>query len=294
MKDNSMHYEGMVIRPPSEADSILLQVTTGCSHNKCTFCGVYRDKPFTIKDRDLIQSDLDYAARHFSSSSNMFLCDGDALIIPQKQLLDIFKMIRTTCTNVQRIGSYANAKSLSRKTVDDLKALRDLGLRIVHLGLESGDDVTLSRINKWGTSEIIIRECAKVQEAGINLFITVLLGIAGSDRSEIHAQKTGEVLSAIDPNYVGALSYMPVENTPLEKEIRDGTFSLLSPEKILQELRTMISCTTMTRGYFYANHASNYLPLRIRFPKDKASALATIDKALNGMISLTPEWMRGL
>jgi radical SAM superfamily enzyme YgiQ (UPF0313 family) len=294
MKDNSMHYEGMVIRPPSEADSILLQVTTGCSHNKCTFCGVYRDKPFTIKARDLIQSDLNYAARHFPSNNNMFLCDGDALIIPQKQLLDIFTMIRTTCPNVHRIGSYANAKSLSRKTVDDLKALRDLGLRIVHLGLESGDDITLSRINKWGTSEVIIRECAKVQEAGINLFITVLLGIAGSDRSEIHAQKTGEVLSAINPNYVGALSYMPVENTPLEKEVQDGAFSLLSPEKILQELRTMISCTNMTRGYFYANHASNYLPLRIRFPKDKASALATIDKALSGMISLTPEWMRGL
>jgi radical SAM superfamily enzyme YgiQ (UPF0313 family) len=289
-----MHYEGMVIRPPSEADSILLQVTTSCSHNKCTFCGVYRDKPFTIKDRAIIQSDLDYASQHFATNSNMFLCDGDALIIPQHRLLDIFSMIRMTCPNVQRIGSYANAKSLSRKTVDELKALRDQGLRILHLGLESGDDITLSRINKWGTSEVIIRECAKAHEAGINLFITVLLGIAGSDRSEIHAQKTGEVLSAINPNYVGALSYMPVENTPLEKEIQDGTFSLLPPEKILQELRMMISYTTMTRGYFYANHASNYLPLRIRFPKDKESALATIDKALNGALSLTPEWMRGL
>ncbi|NLD94052.1 MAG: radical SAM protein [Fibrobacter sp.] len=289
-----MHYEGMVIRPPSEADSILLQVTTGCSHNKCTFCGVYRDKPFTIKDRAIIQSDLDYASSHFPTNSNMFLCDGDALIIPQKQLLDIFTMIHTTCPNVQRIGSYANAKSLSRKTVDELKELRELGLRIVHLGLESGDDVTLSRINKWGTSDVIIRECAKAQDAGINLFITVLLGIAGSERSQIHAQKTGEVLSLINPNYVGALSYMPVEHTSLEKEIQDGTFSLLSPKEILQELRTMISCTTMTRGYFYANHASNYLPLRIRFPKDKVSALATIDKALNGTIPLTPEWMRGL
>ncbi len=289
-----MHYEGMVIRPPSEADSILLQVTTGCSHNKCTFCGVYRDKPFTIKDRAIIQSDLDYASCHFATNSNMFLCDGDALIIPQKQILDIFKMIRTTCPNVQRIGSYANAKSLSRKTVDELKELRELGLRIVHLGLESGDDITLSKINKWGTSDVIIRECAKAQEAGINLFITVLLGIAGSERSHIHAQKTGEVLSVINPNYVGALSYIPVEHTPLEKEIQDGTFSVLSPEEILQELRTMLSFTTMTRGYFYANHASNYLPLRIRFPKDKASALATIDKALNGTIALTPEWMRGL
>jgi radical SAM superfamily enzyme YgiQ (UPF0313 family) len=289
-----MHYEGMVIRPPSEADSILLQVTTGCSHNKCTFCGVYRDKPFTIKDRAIIQGDLDYASRHFATNNTMFLCDGDALIIPQERLLDIFTMIRTSCPNVQRISSYANAKSLSRKTVDELKVLRDHGLRIVHLGLESGDDVTLSKINKWGTSEVIIRECAKVHEAGINLFITVLLGIAGEDRSEIHAQKTGEVLSAINPNYVGALSYMPVENTPLEKDIQDGTFSLLPPEKILKELQTMISYTTMTRGYFYANHASNYLPLRIRFPKDKETALATIDKALNGAITLTPEWMRGL
>jgi len=289
-----MHYEGMVIRPPSEADSILLQVTTGCSHNKCTFCGVYHDKPFTIKDRSIIQSDLDYASIHFAGNKNMFLCDGDALIIPQERLLDIFTMIHATCPDVERIGSYANAKSLSRKTLDDLKALRDQGLRILHLGLESGDDITLAKINKWGTSEVIIRECAKAQVAGINLFITVLLGIAGSDRSEIHAQKTGEVLSVINPNYVGALSYMPVEHTTLEKDILDGSFSLMPPEKILQELRMMISHTTMTRGYFYANHASNYLPLRIRFPKEKASALATIDKALNGVISLTPEWMRGL
>lgn len=289
-----MHYEGTIIRPPSEADSILLQVTTGCSHNKCTFCGVYNDKTFTIKDNDIVLQDLEFASKNCIDQNKVFLCDGDALIIPQDRLLHLFEQIHRFLPWVSRIGTYANAKSLSRKTVEELRILKENGLRIIHLGLESGDDFTLEKTCKWGTSDEIIRQCEKAQSAGINLFLTVLLGIAGPERSRIHAEKTGLALSKINPNYVGALSFMPIEGTPLYNEVNKGIFKLPSPADLLKELRIMLENTNMKHGYFYANHASNYLPLRIRLPRDKEKALGMIDNALSGSIQLTPEWMRGL
>lgn len=289
-----MHYEGNIIRPPSEADSILLQVTTGCSHNECTFCGVYKDKPFTIKDKDIIESDLIYASIHCKDQSKLFLCDGDALILPQIKLIELLKKINHYLPWVTRIGTYANAKSISHKSIEELKELRALGLRIIHMGLESGDDTTLANVGKWGNSRTLIEQGRKVIDAGINLFLTVLLGLGGRDRSLVHAEETGKVLSAIDPNYVGALSLMLLENTPLYKKARVGEFSILTPEELLMELRRMLECTSMSHGYFYANHASNYLPLRVRLPREKAQALSLIDRALQGNVQLTPEWMRGL
>ena len=289
-----MHHEGFIIRPPSEADSILLQVTTGCSHNKCTFCGVYRNKTFTIKNMATVEQDLEFASVNYKDQNKVFLCDGDALIIPQDRLLHLLKQISHFLPWVSRVGTYANAKSLSRKTVEELRILRENGLRIIHLGLESGDDFTLDKICKWGNSDEITRQCEKAKSAGINLFLTVLLGIAGPERSRIHAEKTGQILSKINPNYVGALSFMPIEGTPLYNEVNTGNFKLLSPADLLKELRIMLENTHMDHGYFYANHASNYLPLRIRLPRDKENALSMIDNALSGSIQLTPEWMRGL
>jgi len=289
-----MHYEGIIIRPPSEANSILLQVTTGCSHNKCTFCGVYKNKAFSIKSIDIIKKDLEYASVHCKDQNNLFLCDGDALIIPQDRLLNIFELIHHHLPWVTRIGTYANAKSIARKSAEELSDLRQNGLRIIHLGLESGDDQTLDKIGKWGNSEEMVFQCRKVTDAGINLFITVLLGIAGQERSLIHAEKTGQILSRIDPNYVGALSFTPVEETPLFNDVKQRVFKLMEPIEQLKELRGILDNTQMSHGYFYANHASNYLPLRVRLPRDKAQALATLDKAIHGSIQLTPEWMRGL
>jgi radical SAM superfamily enzyme YgiQ (UPF0313 family) len=289
-----MHHEGIIIRPPSEADSILLQATTGCSHNKCTFCGVYSDTTFTIKDMAIVLQDLEFASKNCRDQNKVFLCDGDALIIPQDRLLYLFEQIHRYLPWISRIATYANAKSLARKTLDELRVLRENGLRMIHIGLESGDDFTLERICKWGTSDEIIRQCEKAQSVGINLFLTVLLGIAGPERSRIHAEKTGQALSKINPNYVGALSFIPIEGTPLYNEINKGSFKLLSPADLLKELRIMLENTNMGHGYFYANHASNYLPLRIRLPRDKEKALGMIDNALSGKIQLTPEWMRGL
>jgi radical SAM superfamily enzyme YgiQ (UPF0313 family) len=290
-----MHYEGTIIRPPSEANSILLQVTVGCSRNKCTFCGTYTGERFRIKTDAMIKEDIAFAAQYCRRQRRVFLCDGDALIIPQKRLLKILQEIKKQLPWVTRVAAYANAKSLKMKTLDDLKALKDSGLGIVYMGLETGDDETLKRINKGATSQSMIEMGRKAKEAGFKLSITVLLGIAGRQRSQIHAQETGRVLSAIDPEYVGALSLMLIPGTPLFNDHKDGNFALIEPDEMLAELRTMIAGTNLTRGLFHANnHASNYLPIKARLPKDKESTLNLIDQALGGKIALKPEYLRAL
>ncbi|MGD9105334.1 MAG: radical SAM protein [Desulfobacterales bacterium] len=287
-----MHYEGNIIRPPSEANSILLQITVGCSRNKCTFCGAYKGERFRIKADSIIMEDIAFATNFCKRQRRVFLCDGDALIVPQKRLLNILCEIEKKLPWVTRVGVYANAKSLKMKTLDDLKALKAHGLGIVYLGLETGDDVTLNKIKKGATSEQMIQMGKKVKASGIKLSITVLLGIAGKTRSKIHARETGRVLSAIDPEYIGALSLMLIPGTPLYQDYVSGDFTLLEPDEMLYELKNMIAATELSKGLFHANHASNYLPIKARLPKDKAMTLSLIDEALSGKIALKPEYLR--
>ena len=289
-----MHYEGNIIRPPSEANSILLQVTVGCSRNKCTFCGTYKGERFRIKPDSVIMEDIAFAARHCQRQRRVFLCDGDALIIPQKRLLKILKEIEKQLPWVTRVGLYANAKALNMKTADELEELKAHGVGIAYMGLETGDDVTLKKINKGANAAYMIEMGRKAKQAGFKLSITVLLGIAGPERSQIHAQETGRVLTAIDPNYVGALSLMLIPETPLFDEYESGAFQLIEPREMLSELRTMIAGTNLTGGLFHANHASNYLPIRARFPKEKEATLQLIDDALAGKVPLKPEYLRAL
>jgi radical SAM superfamily enzyme YgiQ (UPF0313 family) len=255
-----MHYEGNIIRPPSEANSILLQITVGCSRNKCTFCGTYTGERFRIKPDSVIMQDIEFAAQYARRQRRIFLCDGDALIIPQKRLLKILQAIEERLPRVTRVGAYGNAKSLDMKTPEELAELKSHGLGIVYMGLETGDDV----------------------------------GIAGRERSQIHAQETGRVLSAIDPDYVGALSLMLIPGTPLFDDYQSAKFELIEPDEMLAELRTMIAATNLSRGLFHANHASNYLPIKARLPKDKETTLNLIDQALEGKIALKPEYLRAL
>lgn len=289
-----MHYEGNIIRPPSEANSILLQVTVGCSRNKCTFCGTYQGERFKIKPDSVILEDIAFAARYCRNQRRVFLCDGDALIIPQRRLLRILQEIERQLPWVTRVGVYANAKSLNMKTPAELEELVAHGLGIAYMGLETGDDVTLKNIRKGATAEEMIQMGGKARDAGIKLSITVLLGIAGRKRSQIHARETGRVLSAIDPEYVGALSLMLIPGTPLHDDYRSGRFELIDPMEMLAELRTMIAHTDLSRGLFHANHASNYLPIRARLPRDKKDVLQRIDEALAGKIRLKPEFLRAL
>ena len=289
-----MHYEGDIFRPPSEASSILLQVTTGCSHNKCTFCRMYKRSRFSIKDERTILADIDYASRHFGHIDRLFLCDGDALIVPQERLVAILSAIRLKLPWVTRVGTYGNTKSIRMKTAEQLRQLRQLGLGIDYMGLESGDDSTLNAIGKGADASRMVDMGRKVRQAGIKLSITVLLGIAGRERSHIHARETGRVLSLIDPEYVGALSLMLVPGSPLAETHQRGEFPLLSSREMLEELALMIAATELSDGYFHANHASNYLPIKARLPRDKEATLRLIAQALDGRVGLKPEYMRGL
>ena len=293
-ESEGMHYEGNCIRPPSEAHNILLQVTLGCSHNKCTFCGTYSDKRFTIKNDDIILSDILFASKIMKRQDRVFLMDGDALIIPQKRLMWILYRIREHLPWVKRVGAYANAKSLRMKSPDELIELRENGLGILYLGVESGDDEIRKEIRKGSTAGQVIALGKKVKDAGVKLSVTVLLGIAGKERSLEHARATGKLLSAMDPNYVGALTVMVVPGTPLYEDYRKGVFQLPDERESLLELREMIAQTHLSRGLFFSNHASNYLPVRARLPKGKQEALDLIDSALRGDVGLKPEWMRAL
>ncbi len=289
-----MDYQGIIIRPPSEANSIILQVTVGCSHNKCTFCGTYKGVRFRIKPESVVENDIEFAARYCRRQRRLFLTDGDALILPQKRLHKLLKTIRKRLPWVTRVGMYGNAKSIQTKTLEDLVALREQGLGIVYLGLETGDDVTLKKIRKGVRADTIIKMGRRVIAAGIKLSVTVLLGLAGPERSDVHAEATGRALSAMDPDYVGALSLMLLPNTPLGRDFEEGRFRVVSPMEMLSELKTMIAHTDLSGGLFYANHASNYLPIKARLPRDKEAAVSLIDQALGGDVPLKPEFMRAL
>ena len=294
VESDGMHYEGTCIRPPSEAYSILLQVTLGCSHNKCTFCGTYNDKRFGIKDDKIILSDIMFASKYMTRQDRLFLMDGDALIIPKKRLMWILDRIKEHLPWVRRVGAYANAKSIKMKSIEDLIELRENGLGILYLGVESGHDETLKKVCKGTSARNLVEMGKKVKEAGIKLSVTVLLGIAGVERTLEHARATGRLLSAMDPNYVGALTVMLIPGTPLYEDFRKGGFQLPDEKGLLLELREMISHTDLTRGLFFSNHASNYLPVKARLPRGKQEAIDLIDNALRGDIDLKPEWMRAL
>ncbi len=294
LESEGMHYEGMCIRPPSEAYSILLQVTLGCSHNKCSFCGTYKDKRFTIKDEKIILSDILFASKIMKRQDKVFLMDGDALVIPQKRLMWILDRIKEHLPWVRRVGAYANAKSIKMKTPEELIELRKSGLGILYYGVETGDDELRKKITKGSDAETCIAMGRKVKEAGIRLSVTVLLGIAGTEGSMKHAKATGELLSAMDPDFVGALTVMLIPGTPLYEEFRMGSFRLPDQKGLLLELREMIRHTDLRRGLFYSNHASNYLPVKARLPNGKQEAIDLIDRALQGDIGLRPEWMRAL
>ena len=291
-----MKYEGMIFSPPSEAESLILQVTVGCSYNRCTFCGAYRGKSFRIKRFEEIKEDVDEASSYGPGIRRVFLADGDALIIPQNDLLRILDYLTLKLKGLERVGIYANAKDILRKSLEELKALKKRGLGILYLGLESGDPEVLKRIKKNVTVDQLIRAARRVKESGILLSVTVILGLGGVERSQIHAKETGRVLSEMDPDYAGALSLMIVPGTPIDEEIETGKLVLPTPFAMIQELETMIEHSHFTQCFFASNHASNYLPLRIRLPEEKEGALRRIREVLRRKdpALLRPEYLRAL
>ncbi len=290
-----MDYEGFIIRPPSEAYSLLLQVTVGCSHNKCTFCATYRQKKFKIKPLEIIKKDL-REARSYKGVEKVFLCDGDALIIPQPRLEEIIGLINENLPNIERISTYANAKSILRKSVDDLKKLRGMGLKMIYLGVETGNSQLLEKIHKGVTYEQMVEAGRRVKEAGMMLSVTVLLGVGGIEKSVEHALDTAKILTDIDPDYAGALTLMLIPDTPLYDEYITGKFVMPDTFGYIKELYLIIANANFTNCYFTSNHASNYLPIRAFLPRQKEKILKMISSVIEEKDSskIRPEHLRGL
>ncbi|HYA13582.1 MAG TPA: radical SAM protein [Syntrophales bacterium] len=290
-----MKYEGDIIRPPSEANSLLIQVTVGCSHNKCTFCPAYKSKKFKIKSIGEVQEDI-LEASQYRSIEKIFLCDGDALIIPQERLVQILNMIKTHIKSVKRVGTYANAKSILRKTVDELFQLREHGLRIAYLGVETGNDELLKKIEKGVTNEEMIQAGRRVKEAGIVLSATIILGLGRIEKSIEHAFDTARILNEIDPDFASALTLMIVPGTPLYSDYMSGNFILPDKLGLLKELEIIIENSNFTNCYFTSNHASNYFPVKASLPSEKSKVVKMINSVINDrdIKRLRPEYLRGL
>ena len=293
---DSMTLVGQVYRPPSEAESILIQITEGCSHNKCTYCGMYRGKQFRVKSLDEIEQELLDHARFGPLQRRLFLCDGDALVLSSRRLLPVLVAIRRTLPWIERVGIYGDTRGVLNKTVDQLIQLKEAGLGIVYHGVESGDDETLGSIQKGGTRDECIEAATRLKEAGIMHSVIVLLGVGGVKRSNEHAVNTASLLTEMDPPYVGALTLTVIPEAPLSELQQSGEFELPQKRQLLKELRTIVAKSNFSNCRFSSNHASNYLPIRSDLPGDKEQVLNIIDTVLasGGEEQLKPEWMRGL
>lgn len=292
-----MRYHGTIIRPPSEADSLILQVTYGCSHGACDFCGTYLEKPFRVRPfTEVVQDVRGLPSFAREQTTRVFLADGDALVLPQRRLLELLPLLFQELPYLERVSSYATAQDLLRKTPDQLVALRRAGLSLLYVGLESGDDQTLEAMHKGVTSAQQVEACRRARDAGIALSLTAVLGLAGGERSLVHAHTTGEALSAIDPEFIGVLSLMVVPGSPLAARIDRGAFAVPPPFTMLRELREIIAALDVTDALFRSNHASNYLPVGGRLPRDKPRMLAALDAVLDDpeRVSLRPEGFRAL
>jgi radical SAM superfamily enzyme YgiQ (UPF0313 family) len=292
-----MRYHGAVIRPPSEATSLILQVTYGCSNNTCDFCGTYLDKPFGVRPFGEVAADVTgLPAAVKARAQRVFLADGDALALSTRRLLEILDLLHAQLPNLERVSSYANAKNLLGKEVDELRELSERGLDLLYLGLESGDDQTLANIHKGMTVGEQVEGCRRATDGGMRLSVTAILGLAGTARSLEHGRATGEALSAIDPAYIGILTLMLVPGTGMHHKVESGEVVLPDSVGMLRELREIVAHTDVTDCLFRSNHASNYLPVGGRLPQDKAIMLARLDKVLQAPEAeqLRPETWRAL
>lgn len=292
-----MRYEGNIFRPPSEAYSYLLQCTIGCSHNRCTFCAMYKDKKYRIRDMEEIKTDIRMAKLYYGDLEKVFLCDGDALAMPTEDLIEIITTLYRTFPSLRHVGTYAGPDSILEKTIDELIALRKAGLTIGYLGVETGDNQLLLDIKKGVDYEGMRDAGLRFRAAGLQLSCIVLLGLAGrGPRSGEHARATGKILSEIDPEFTGALTLMLVPGTPLYRQAQRGEFELPNEWEILEEMRELIAHMDVSNCEFRSNHASNYLPIKGHLPHDKAKMIKLIDEILlkHDRRYLRPDYMRAL
>lgn len=290
-----MRYEGKIYRPPSEADSYILQATIGCSWNHCTYCDMYRDKAFRVRDLDETLADIRTAAKSFGENiTKVFVADGDALVLDLRHWEAILPACHDAFPRMKRVSAYATAVNINEKSDAELKRLRELGLSLLYMGPETGDDVTFKRIAKGSNFDEHVEAARRAHEAGMKVSAIFLLGAGGTERSREHAEGSARLISAMDPEFVSALTLTIIPGTPIAKMQAAGKFTLPSVTRMLEELRTMVAAASPTDAIFRTNHASNYLPLAGRLPQDRDRIVEALDKALSGEIALRPEWSRGL
>jgi radical SAM superfamily enzyme YgiQ (UPF0313 family) len=290
-----MRYEGQIYRPPSEAHSYILQATIGCSWNHCTYCDMYRAKSFRVRKLDETLEDVELARRSFGDRvEKVFVADGDALVMDLEHWEAILSACRKAFPRLARVSSYATAMNLNAKTPAELRRLRDLGLELLYIGPETGDDATFKRIAKGADAAEHIEAARRAHEAEMRLSAIFLLGVAGPERSREHAEATAELITRMDPEFASLLTLTVVPGTPLAKLRTKGKFELPGVDRMLEELRIVVERARPTHAVFRTNHASNYLPIAGVLPRDRERIVEVIDAALAGKLRLRSEWQRGL
>lgn len=290
-----MRYTGDIYRPPSEAYSLLVQVTIGCSHNKCTFCGMFKAKQFRVRPVNEVIEDLEDARRTYARVGRIFLCDGDALCLSTDKLLVILDKIRELFPECERVGIYGSAKDVLRKTPEELKTLKAHGLGIIYIGAESGSGKILEMINKGVSRDQLIESVRKIEDAGIPASVTFISGMGGKALWKEHAVETGKMITEMNASYVGLLTLMLEPDVPLAEDIRSGKFQVLTGEEVVQETYLLLQ-NAEPEGpcVFRSNHASNYVSLRGNLPQDRDRMLAQLKRAMDDTELLKDERFRML
>ncbi|MEN6421361.1 MAG: radical SAM protein [Smithella sp.] len=292
-----MRYEGNIFRPFSEANSYLLQCTIGCSHNQCTFCGMYKDKKYRERSLAEIMEDIAMAKDHYGDLEKVFLCDGDAIALETDMLLAILRKLYGTFPSLRHVGSYVGPPSTLSKTMEELKTLRAAGLTKAYIGVETGDDELLKKVKKGVGYDQMLEAGQNLVAAGINLSAMVLLGLAGKgEASKRHALATAKICNEMKPQYLAALTVTPVPGTVLYRQLQRGEFELLDPFETLEEMKWIFENITADNMKFVGTHASNYLPVVGTLQKDKQKMIAMVDEVLKNKNEsmLRPDYMRGL
>ena len=290
-----MRYEGDIYRPPSEAYSLLVQVTIGCTHNKCTFCKMYKDKKFRVRSLDEVLEDLAWARKQYRRVERMFLCDGDALALSNNRLMPILQYISENFPECQRVTVYGRATDVLKKTDEEMRELYEAGLTMVYIGAESGSDKVLKDVCKGETRQQLIDGVKKIEASGMQASVTFISGLAGKDGWREHAIETGTMISEMGASYVALLTLLVEPTVPMAKDIESGKLKLLTAEEVLEETLLMLENTNVTKKcVFWSNHASNYVSLRGNLPDDKEKMMDILRKAMSNKSMLKSDMFRAL
>lgn len=288
-----MEYEGVLYRPPSEAYSLIIQVTIGCAHNRCTFCNMYREKKFRIRTKEEIFADLAEAHAYYGSRvRRIFFADGDALVVPTETLLEILQFVHEKFPTVERIASYGTARDVLRKSEEELKALSAAGLQLVYLGAESGDDRILEHIQKDVTAAEVIAAGQKLKRCGLKTSVTLISGLGGRRGREDHAVKSAQLISGMNPEYASFLTLRLYEGTKMNEEVEKGEMELITPDEIVEEMELFLQNIDSPGTIFRTNHASNYVVLAGTFNEDIPGMLKQLEEVKAKQKYRLEEWRR--